>query len=81
MPDSGVRAGLELAFRFDKSARSGIFLVRKPGVAASALLARLTAARICASLRSEAIRLSPHYYNTVDELDHAVATIASSATA
>lgn len=74
-------AGLELAFRFDKSARSGIFLVRKPGVAASALLARLTAARICASLRSEAIRLSPHYYNTVDELDHAVATIASSATA
>ncbi len=72
-------AGLEIVFRFHDRARSGIFLVRKPGVPASAVLASLTAARICASLRSEAIRLSPHYYNTVDELDQVVGAIASCA--
>lgn len=74
-------AGLEILFRSDDGARSGIFLVRKPGVPAEAVLAALAAAGICASVRSEAIRLSPHYYNTIDELDHAVATIVSSAKA
>jgi cysteine desulfurase/selenocysteine lyase len=74
-------AGLEILFRFDDRARSGIFLVRKPSVPAATVLAALAAAGICASVRSEAIRLSPHYYNTIDELDHTVATIASSVTA
>ena len=76
-----LSAGLELFFRFDDSARSGIFLVRKPGVPAGAVLDALAAARICASVRSNAIRLSPHYYNTIDELDHVIATIVSPATA
>ncbi len=78
LTERSASAGLEILFRFDDAARSGIFLVRKPGVPAATVLAALEAAGICASLRSEAIRLSPHYYNTIDELDHAVATIASS---
>lgn len=70
-------AGLEVLFHFDDSARSGIFLARKPGSSAQTLLAVLTEQRIYASLRSEAIRLSPHYYNTIDELDRVVEILAS----
>jgi cysteine desulfurase / selenocysteine lyase len=36
---------------------------------------RLKAARIICSLREGAIRLSPHAYNTVDEMDRVVAVL------
>lgn len=36
---------------------------------------RLTAAGVAHSLREGAIRLSPHFYNTEDEIDHAIATM------
>lgn len=37
---------------------------------------RLTAARIAHSLREGAIRLSPHFYNTADEIDRTLRVIA-----
>lgn len=70
-------AGLKVVFDFEESARSGIILVRKPGTPVEALQAALAAQRIHASVRSNAIRLSPHYYNTVDELDQIVRTISA----
>ncbi|MNY79648.1 hypothetical protein D3C86_2203670 [compost metagenome] len=50
--------------------------MRKAGTPAEALHAALNAAGIYASVRSNAIRLSPHYYNTNDEMDRIVSTMA-----
>jgi len=44
-------------------------------VAASA---RLTAAGVTHSLRESAIRLSPHFYNTDEEIDAALALLGES---
>ncbi|MEW9678411.1 aminotransferase class V-fold PLP-dependent enzyme [Pseudomonas sp. TE50-2] len=70
-------AGLEVVHPFARHERSGICLVRKPGVSAEALLDALEAQRICASLRNGAIRLSPHYFNTHIEIENIVATLQS----
>jgi cysteine desulfurase/selenocysteine lyase len=43
---------------------------------ARAASGRLTAARIAHSLREGAIRLSPHFYNTADEIDRTLRVIA-----
>ena len=58
--------------------RAGIVAVapRDP-VAASE---RLTAAGVTHSLREGAIRLSPHFYNTDDEIDHALALLMGDVT-
>ena len=37
---------------------------------------RLTAAGVIHSLRERAIRLSPHFYNTEEEIDTALALLA-----
>ena len=59
------------------SQRAGIVSVRpRDPVAASA---RLRAAGIRASLREGAIRLSPHCYNTVDEIETALNVLSASA--
>jgi selenocysteine lyase/cysteine desulfurase len=42
----------------------------------SAASARLSAAGVAHSLREGAIRLSPHCYNTADEVDRALASLA-----
>jgi selenocysteine lyase/cysteine desulfurase len=71
------QVSLEPLFNFAGGSRSGIFLVRKKGTPSSVLLSRLGAERIFASERSGAIRLSPHYYNTEDEIDQIVEVLAS----
>ncbi|MNJ32669.1 Cysteine desulfurase [compost metagenome] len=70
-------AGLEIVHPFERHERSGICLIRKPGVNAEALLRALETQRICASLRNGAIRLSPHYFNTHAEIENIVATLQS----
>jgi selenocysteine lyase/cysteine desulfurase len=66
--------GLRLVTPAERAHRGGIVAVapRDP-VAASA---RLTAAGVTHSLREKAIRLSPHFYNTDDEIDAALALLA-----
>lgn len=49
--------------------KSGIVTFTHPTLAADLLLKRLTAANIVVSLRSGAIRVSPHYYNSDEEID------------
>jgi selenocysteine lyase/cysteine desulfurase len=38
--------------------------------------ARLTAARVAHSVRTGCIRLAPHFYNTISELDMALTVMA-----
>jgi selenocysteine lyase/cysteine desulfurase len=49
---------------------SGILCVQPPNVGEA--FRRLKAARVVASMREGAIRLSPHLYNTVDEMERVV---------
>ena len=48
---------------------SGIVSFRKPGVSASAVLRDLSAARVIARTHQDFVRLSPHFYNTDEEVD------------
>ena len=52
--------------------RSGILTISHPHRSAHELWERLRAARIVAAVREGGIRLSPHLYNTFDEMDAVV---------
>jgi cysteine desulfurase/selenocysteine lyase len=58
----------------DRSRRGGIVSVRPRDPQATSV--RLRAAGVMHSLREGAIRLSPHAYNTIDEVDRALEVIA-----
>jgi selenocysteine lyase/cysteine desulfurase len=58
--------GVTLASPTDARHDSGIWCVRTPDVGSA--FARLRAAGVVASLREGSIRLSPHGYNTADEV-------------
>jgi selenocysteine lyase/cysteine desulfurase len=68
------RSDVDLVTPADASRRGAIVSVR-PRDARSAS-ARLSAARIAHSLREGAIRLSPHFYNTADEIERTLEVIA-----
>lgn len=69
-----ARDDVQLVTPADAARRAGIVAIRPPGDARAAS-ARLTAAGIVHSLREGAIRLSPHCYNTAEELDRALAAL------
>jgi selenocysteine lyase/cysteine desulfurase len=48
---------------------SGIVSFRRDGLTAQALLRDLTAARVIARIHRDFVRLSPHFYNTEQEID------------
>jgi selenocysteine lyase/cysteine desulfurase len=48
---------------------SGIVSFRKPGMSAAAVLRDLVAARVIARTHQDFVRLSPHFYNTEEEVD------------
>ncbi len=55
--------------------RAGIVMFEHPTHAADTLLAALTQAGVTAAVRGGRARLSPHYYNTEEEIDRAVASL------
>ena len=55
--------------------RSGIVIFSKPDRDPEQLHRRLTAAGVKCAVRAGGIRFSPHYYNTTDEIDTAVAAL------
>jgi len=57
--------------------RSGIVCFRHPAVDTTALAERLTAAGVVVSQRGEVIRVSPHFYNTEEELERLLVTLPS----
>lgn len=54
---------------------SGIVSFTHPGEPSPALLERLRRGGVIASVREGALRFSPHYYNTEDEIDTALARL------
>jgi cysteine desulfurase/selenocysteine lyase len=66
--------GVELVTPRDRSRRAGVLAFRTNDVQASS--ERLLAANVAHSVRTGCIRLAPHFYNTADELDQALALLA-----
>lgn len=63
-------AGLEPVIRLAETERSGIVLIKPPpSTDPQTVYDRLTQAGFMTSLRGGAIRVSPHYHNTREELD------------
>ena len=65
--------GFEVHSPRGDSHASGIVIFSKTGIDADRLHARLTAAGVKCTVRAGGIRFSPHYYNTIDEIDAALA--------
>jgi cysteine desulfurase/selenocysteine lyase len=55
---------------------SGIVSLRKPGATHHEVLRDLTAAHIVARTHRDFVRLSPHFYNTEDEIDRVLEVLA-----
>jgi len=57
-------------FDFPEANRSGVFIFTHQDSAKNeALLEQITTRQVVLSLRDKGLRLSPHYYNTLDEVD------------
>jgi cysteine desulfurase/selenocysteine lyase len=66
--EDGLRSrGYLIASPRERSERSGILCFSHPKKKTEALYEKLGAARVIVSLRSESIRLAPHFYNTEKE--------------
>jgi selenocysteine lyase/cysteine desulfurase len=55
--------------------RSGIVCFHQPGVDTSSLAARLAAADVVISQRGDVIRVSPHFYNSDEDLERLLAAL------
>ena len=55
---------------------SGIVSFRRPGSTAKEVLRDLNAARVVGRTHGDFVRLSPHFYNTVEEVDHVLEVLA-----
>ena len=66
--------GVEFVTPREPSRRAGVLAFRTKDVAKSS--ERLTAAKVAHSVRTGCVRLAPHFYNTADELDAALALLA-----
>lgn len=63
-----------LALVTPRTQHAGIFIVRVPDGEAARL--RLAERGISVSARGAGVRISPHFYNTPDEVEHCIATLA-----
>jgi cysteine desulfurase/selenocysteine lyase len=66
--------GVEFVTPRDAPRRAGVLAFRTKDVNASS--ERLIAAKVSHSVRTGCIRLAPHFYNTIEELDAALALLA-----
>ena len=55
---------------------SGIVSFRKPGAAPAEILRDLRASHVEGRLHADFVRLSPHFYNTEDEVDRVLEVLA-----
>ena len=69
------RLGCEITSPFGDGRRSAIICCRHPRVSADEIVAHLSGRGIAAAGRLGSVRLSPHFYNTEDELDRALAAV------
>ena len=71
LADGLARHGCEIVEPWPRSRAesSGIVSFRKPGISAAAVLRDLNAAHMIARTHQDFVRLSPHFYNTEEEVD------------
>jgi cysteine desulfurase/selenocysteine lyase len=55
---------------------SGIVSFRRPGSTPQEVLRDLNAARVVGRTHADSVRLSPHFYNTTEEVDHVLDVLA-----
>jgi selenocysteine lyase/cysteine desulfurase len=67
--DKAASARLEVFSSRDPAERSGIVSLTKPGVPSDAVMKACRAAGVVVNSRAGRVRVSPHAYNTVEELD------------
>lgn len=79
--ESAERAGYELISPRNPEDRSGIVTFRVPGADPQALWKSLLARGVVCSPRSGGIRVSPHFYNTPEEIDRFFGILAEEAAA
>jgi len=79
LADALVGLGAELRGPWPRADHelSGIVSFSHPNTSADVLAAALARARVKFSRRGDSIRLSPHYYNTSEDLDHAIRAISA----
>ncbi|MDA1080245.1 MAG: aminotransferase class V-fold PLP-dependent enzyme [Gemmatimonadetes bacterium] len=65
---------IELVTPADPNRRAGVIALKPPDVAAAS--ERLKGARIFHSVREGCVRLAPHFYNTLDEMDRSLELVA-----
>lgn len=70
------RLGCEITSPLGEGQRSGIICFRHPRVSSDEIVAHLAERGITAASRLGSVRLSPHFYNTEDEIDRALAAVA-----
>ncbi|NBJ10686.1 aminotransferase class V-fold PLP-dependent enzyme [Microvirga sp. SYSU G3D207] len=70
--EQALRQGIQPVYQFERSNRSGITLLQNPGTAVAELHSLLAANGVYASIRSGAIRIAPHYYNTFEEMERII---------
>jgi cysteine desulfurase / selenocysteine lyase len=73
--DAVTRRGYRVASPLEDKDRAGIVLFDHPDHASEDLLKILKLARVAASVRNGCVRWSPHFYNSFDEIDAAVAAL------
>jgi selenocysteine lyase/cysteine desulfurase len=67
--DRAASAGLEVFSSREPAEKSGIVSLVKPGVPAAEVQRRCRDAGVVVNNRADRVRVSPHAYNTADELD------------
>ncbi|HEX6350613.1 MAG TPA: aminotransferase class V-fold PLP-dependent enzyme [Candidatus Dormibacteraeota bacterium] len=60
----------------EENERSGIVSFRKPGAPPQEILRDLQAAHVVGRIHADFVRLSPHFYNTEDEVDRVIEVLA-----
>ena len=76
-----VERGCEVVEPWPRAAaeRSGIVSFRKPGAGPQSVLRDLAAAHVIARIHADFVRLSPHFYNTEEEVDRVLEVVAPEA--
>lgn len=69
------RLGCAITSPLGDGQRSGIICFRHPRVPAEEIVAYLTERGVACAARLGSVRFSPHFYNTEDELDRALAAV------
>ncbi|PDT18648.1 cysteine desulfurase [Rhizobium sp. J15] len=75
--ERALQHGIQPVYQFEHRSRSGITLLHKPGTVAADMHASLVENGVYASIRNGAVRISPHYYNSFEEMERIISIIAS----